>query len=104
MILGRIFEQAPRLPLWDDTEPVRAELFGVERLEEHARSLAAAQPVLPGPRKGHPLIARLLDNAAFLLTSNRAIAETAASPRELTPAAEWLIDNYPLVDMQVREI
>ena len=33
--------------------PIRAELFGVERLEQHAESLAAAQPVIdavePGP-------------------------------------------------------
>jgi hypothetical protein len=25
-------------------EPIRAELFGIERLEQHAESLAAAQP------------------------------------------------------------
>ncbi len=44
MIVGRIFEHtAPPLP-WDRT-PVRAELFGAERLEQHAKSLAAAQAV-----------------------------------------------------------
>jgi len=28
-------------------QPVREELFGVERLEQHAESLAAAQPITP---------------------------------------------------------
>lgn len=104
MILGRLFKEVRQPALWVDAEPVRGELFGVERLEEHARSLAAAQPVRPGPWKGHSLTKRLLDNAAFLLTANRAIAQTAWSRRQVTPAAEWLIDNYHLVDMQVREI
>ena len=104
MIIARLFEQPPRLALWDDIASVRAELFSVERLEEHARSLAAAQAVRPGLSKGHPLAPRLLDNAAYLLRANRAITEAAGSRRQVTPAAEWLIDNYHLVDMQVREI
>jgi hypothetical protein len=28
-------------------EPIRAELFGIERLEQHAESLAIAQPEVP---------------------------------------------------------
>ena len=47
---------------------------------------------------------RLADNAAFLLRANRAMARTAADGHHATPAAEWLADNYHLVDMQIREI
>lgn len=32
--------------IWQDTNPVRAELFSVERLEQHAISLATEQRVL----------------------------------------------------------
>jgi cyclic beta-1,2-glucan synthetase len=32
------------------TEPIRAELFSVERLEQHAESLAAAQAIAPNSR------------------------------------------------------
>ena len=46
-------------PPWDDGAPIRAELFSVERLEEHARSLAAAQVVTPGRVKGASLAKRL---------------------------------------------
>ncbi len=94
--------KAPPL-LWDRA-PLRAELFGVERLEEHARSLAAAQPVTAGRTRGRGLADRLADNAAYLLRANRAIAQTAADGHHATPAAEWLADNYHLVDMQIREI
>jgi hypothetical protein len=41
---------APRPAVPDD--PIRAELFGVERLEQHARSLAEAQSISVDPARG----------------------------------------------------
>jgi hypothetical protein len=35
----------PRVPPWDTDDLLREELFSVERLEQHAASLAAAQKV-----------------------------------------------------------
>jgi cyclic beta-1,2-glucan synthetase len=58
----------PRWP-WDDGAAIRAELFSVERLEEHARSLAAAQAVTPRKAEGASLAKRLADNEAVLLTA-----------------------------------
>ncbi len=103
MIAGRLSEQPPPPPPWDRA-PLRGELFSIERLEEHARSLAAAQPVAARRTRGRGLADRLADNAAFLLRANRAIAKTAGDGHHATPAAEWLADNYHLVDMQIREI
>jgi cyclic beta-1,2-glucan synthetase len=85
-------------------EPIRAELFSIERLEQHAESFAAAQRVTTTPRKGRPLLARVLDNGRVLLESYRAIARAIRQERAITPAAEWLVDNYHIVDEQVREI
>lgn len=44
-VLGRRFEYTSTPSPWDSKAPVREELFGIERLEQHAQSLAAAQPV-----------------------------------------------------------
>jgi len=99
-ILGR----HKRSPLWNDRAPVRDELFGIERLEHHARSLAAAQPVTDTPPAVMPLHARLNDNAAVLLAAYRASAAELESGRSVVPAAEWLLDNYHLVEAQIREI
>ena len=99
-ILGR----HRRSPLWNDVAPVRDELFGTERLEHHARSLAAAQPVTDRPPAVLPLHARLNDNAAVLLAAYRASAAELESGRSVVPAAEWLLDNYHLVEAQIREI
>ena len=83
---------------------MRAELFGAERLEQHAKSLAAAQKVSATRSRDPRLAARLAANAAYLLQSNRALARSAEDGHHATPAAEWLADNYHLVDMQIREI
>ncbi len=85
-------------------EPIRAELFGVERLEQHAESLAAAQPVLSGTVRGRPLLPRVQDNGRFLRETYRAVAKAIREERSIVPAAEWLVDNFHIVDEQLREI
>ena len=83
---------------------MREEIFGVERLERHAESLAAAQQVTTRPPLVRPLQARLSDNAAALLAAYRICASDLESGRGVVPAAEWLLDNYHLVEEQIREI
>ena len=102
--IRRVFGRAPPLSPWDSPKPVREELFSLERLEEHARSLALAQRVAPKPIKGYSLAGRLADNAAVLLDAYRVNAKAIDEGRTITPAAEWLIDNYHLVEKQIREI
>jgi cyclic beta-1,2-glucan synthetase len=93
-----------RSAVWNDTAPIREELFGVERLEQHAESLAAAQPVTPFPAAVLPLSARLKDSAGVLLAAYRATAAQLEQGGGVVPAAEWLLDNYHLVEAQIREI
>jgi cyclic beta-1,2-glucan synthetase len=85
-------------------EPIRAEIFGIERLEQHAESLAAAQCATDKPSKGRNLLARVDDNARVLVAAYQNIAETVRQKREITPAAEWLLDNFHVVDEQIRDI
>ena len=47
---------------------------------------------------------RLRDNEAVLLEAYRIIGSAAGDGRAATPAAEWLLDNYHLVEEQIREI
>ena len=98
--LGR---RSPASP-WDSDEIVRAELFSIERLEQHAASLAAAQRVTKRPISRRSLGARLRDNEAVLLAAYRDIAAATGEGRAISPAAEWLLDNYHIVEEQIREI
>lgn len=89
---------------WHDFAPVREELFSVERLEQHAESLAKAQSITTHPPRVSTLHARLDDNANTLLAAYRASAAELEKGRAVVPAAEWLLDNYHLVEEQIREI
>jgi len=76
----------------------------VERLEQHARTLAVAQAVTDAPRRGRDVRPRIAENGRVLLESYRVLARAIKDERWITPAAEWLVDNYPIVDEQLREI
>jgi cellobiose phosphorylase len=80
--------------------PLRAELFSVAQLARHARSLAASHQV--GTRQGsNSLLARLEQNEDILRTFNRATLGVTPG-RRITPAAEWLLDNYYLIEEQIQ--
>jgi len=99
-MLGRASSDSP----WVNPRPIREELFSAERLEEHARSLAVAQTVAPRPTKGRRLSGRLADNSVVLLHAYRTICRSIGEGRAITPAAEWLADNYYLVEREIHEI
>src|ERR1700728_1338463 len=95
----------PPPPIFSEPEEtIRAELFSVERLEQHAESLAAAQLVVTDPEEGRPLIPRVLENGRVLLEYYRATARAIQHEQAITPAAEWFVDNFYIVEEQLREI
>ena len=89
---------------WSDRAPIREELFSVERLEAHARSLALAQIVRPGLSSGRPFAARLSENSEILRNAYSVMAGAIDEGRPTMPAAEWLIDNYHVVEKQIHNI
>ncbi len=88
---------------WHDDQTITAEIFGVERSKQHARSLAESQLVSDTQQKTYSIIERLGDNAKALLAAYRTICAAVADGKAVTPAAEWLIDNYHLVEEHIRQ-
>jgi len=86
-----------------DEPPLRAELFSVSQLEHHARTLAAWHRVEPAGRGGADrLLPRLAANEVALRDAHALVTEAVHRGRRITPAAEWFIDNYHLIDEQIR--
>ena len=80
--------------------PLRAELFSVEQLARHAKALAGHHQVVTR-RGSNRLLARLAQNEDILRAFNR--ATMAVNPgRRITPAAEWLLDNFYLIEEQIQ--
>ena len=85
-----------------DEEPFRAELFSVTQLEQHARMLAGLHEVGPSGRQRDRLLPRLAANEEVLAEAYSSITEALKGGRGITPAAEWLLDNYHLIEEQIR--
>lgn len=86
-----------------DQEPIRFELFSMERLEQHALSLAQAQTVSSG-KEGQKLIPRVRENCRVLREAYESVARTVRRQQAITPAAEWLLDNFHVIEEQINNI
>ncbi|MDF3019655.1 MAG: glycosyl transferase [Steroidobacteraceae bacterium] len=89
---------------WNNEQILREEIFSTERLEQHAQTLAAAQGIARRPEFRRSLRARLRNNEKVMLAAYRSIARAVDEGRSITPAAEWVLDNYHVVEEQIREI
>jgi cyclic beta-1,2-glucan synthetase len=85
-------------------DPVRAEIFGAERLERRAEEMAAADVLLPPGARGRALLPRVAENGRALRAAYGEVAASLRGRRAIVPAAEWLVDNFHVVEEQVREI
>jgi cyclic beta-1,2-glucan synthetase len=88
--------------LWDDLSPISAEIFGPERFAQHAHTLAEAQKITTRRLPVQSVVRRLEDNAAALASIYGDICAHVAKGDIITPAAEWLIDNFHLIEEQIR--
>src|ERR1700689_2334261 len=77
--------------------PLRAELFSITQLERHAQQLASAH-ALGDATAPDRLLLRLDDNERVLADAYVLVADAVARGRQITPAAEWFIDNYHLIE------
>ncbi len=84
----------------EDT-PLRSDLFSASQMEQHGRTLADLHAV-GDDHAPERLLTRLAANEAVLFEVRDLVAEAAKASRRITPAGEWLLDNFYLVEEQVR--
>ncbi|HWA39624.1 MAG TPA: glucoamylase family protein [Burkholderiales bacterium] len=82
--------------------PLRAELYSADQMERHGTALAASHSVETGRRMRDPLLARLAENEAALNGAGDLLKGAAAASHRIAPAGEWLLDNFYLIEEQVR--
>jgi cellobiose phosphorylase len=81
--------------------PLRAELFSADQLEQHGKNLATTH-VLASNDASNPLLARLSSNEAMLVGVCGLLTEAVGKQQHITPASEWLLDNFYLIEEQIR--
>ncbi len=97
-ILIRNRREAPEIS--SDEQPLRGELLSIDLLKQSARNLAQNRRVQNG---GGPnlLLPRLASNEKILRDYNERTLRVEKT-RHITPAAEWLLDNFHLLEEQIR--
>jgi cyclic beta-1,2-glucan synthetase len=100
--LKALFERLSKRAPPKVEKPLRDELLSIERLEERARALAARFTVDPDPRRpSRNVLPRFDDNARVLREAYVAMADDVHRGEFVTPAAEWLLDNFHLVASEI---
>ena len=84
-----------------DEAPLRAELFNVDQMEQYGRALATRH-VIGGAGRQDRLLRRLGDNEQVLAATCALLTTAARSQLRIAPAGEWLLDNYYLIEEQIR--
>ena len=86
--------------------PIRGEVLGAERLGERARVVARGHHLLPARKQRDigPLLLRLEDTRAVLDRVYHELNEGAEKGLDISPAGDWLLDNFYIVQEHIREI
>jgi cyclic beta-1,2-glucan synthetase len=84
-----------------DETPLRSDLFTNEQMKEHGKTLAASHNL--GPRGFRdPLLTRLAENERILAGACALLTSAVDSNRRIAPAGEWLLDNFYLIEEEIR--
>lgn len=93
------------------TEPILRELFGSEQLARHARHLALRQRVVRYSQRGTlsqlrrgVLLRRLDETEEVLHVVHGELVAITRTGDSVSPAGEWLLDNYHIVRAQIAEV
>ncbi|MEQ1689738.1 MAG: glucoamylase family protein, partial [Gemmatimonas sp.] len=86
--------------------PIRGDLLGAEHLAARAREVARGQRMVVGrtPLRPARLLARLADTRRVLEDAHERLLMGTAQDDDAGPAAEWLLDNYHIVQEQLQEV
>ena len=84
-----------------DEPPLRSELFSADQMEQHGKRLAAVHKLMQ-KRPRDQLLKRLAANEAILIGVCGQLTEAVKANQQITPAGEWLLDNFYLIEEQIR--
>ena len=84
----------------NEKPPLRSELFSLEQMEQYAKTIAKSHSII-AERVPEQLLKRLAENEEILLEVHNLLTESAKKNLRVTPAGEWLLDNFYLIEEQI---
>jgi len=86
---------------YSNEEPLRAELFNVDQLKLFGKTLAETHTLSEKPAREY-LLKRLESNESILHNVRKLLTDSVKSNHIITPAGEWLLDNFYLLEEHIR--
>ncbi len=84
-----------------DTTPSSPDILGADQLVRYAKALAASHVLEVSPTGVERLLGRLDENERLIREAHGMVAAAAAAGQRIGPAAEWLLDNFYLVQEHI---
>ncbi|HSN80671.1 MAG TPA: carbohydrate-binding protein, partial [Rhodoferax sp.] len=84
--------------------PIRSEIFGPRRFAQHGRSLGQTHRATQSTWRSANFFPRIKRNLIALREAHQYIGVQASTGYDISPAAEWLLDNFHLIEAQLTEI
>lgn len=84
-----------------DEPPLRSELFSSDQMRQHGKTLAGSHTLGLG-RAPDRLLPRLAENEGVLIGACNLLTAAVKANRRIAPAGEWLLDNFYLIEEQIR--
>ena len=81
-------------------QPFRSELYSLGQMDDHAKTVARSHK-LQKRQTSDRLLKRLEANERSLLDVRNLLVESIRQGKDITPGAEWLLDNFYLIEEQV---
>jgi len=81
--------------------PLRSELFSSDQMKQHGKALAESHTLSLG-QAPDLLLARLAENERVLIGTCDLLTAAVQANRRIAPAGEWLLDNFYLIEEQIR--
>ena len=85
----------------DEEQPLRSELLSADQMEQYGKTLASSHKLTP-KSPSDQLLSRLADNEDMLVSVCNLLSTAVTENRRITPASEWLLDNFYLIEEQIR--
>jgi cyclic beta-1,2-glucan synthetase len=88
-------------PNYVSEEPLREELFSADQMSAYGQKLAKTHKLTKTSQQGQ-LLDRLADNEKVLNAVRKLLVAAIKKNGIIAPAGEWLIDNFYLIEEQIR--
>jgi hypothetical protein len=85
----------------NNNPPLRSELFSRDQMNFHARQLASRH-IIHHRDSPELLLKALSDNEDILFDVDELLKKSIHDKKSISPAAEWLLDNFYLIEEQIR--